>query len=327
MKAELNHSKEVITQWGHKQLLSLGYTLKNNQPEDVQDTPWSYVARFITTDGYIYLKHTPSQLALEAPIINILRNQFKAAVPEVIAHDATLNTLLMKDAGQPLRGILKQKFNGTLLCKASDQFTSLQISIAGHIDVFLDMGVPDWRLENLPELYLWLLSKTDVLIAEGLSNEEMGLLKALHRTVSDLCEKLSSYAITQTIVQPDFNDNNLLIDTPNHITLIDLGEIAISHPFFSLINFLFVIKKHHALEETSDAYLNLEACCFKAFNLPEKQLEEAVALARPLFFVYAALGNYRLMQACDKTKFIGAFERHGRVSPSLKEFMRVCEAQ
>ncbi len=327
MRSERNQSKEVVIQWGYKKLLSLGYKLKSKHPEDVQDTPWSYVARFITTDGYIYLKHTPSHLALEAPIINILRNQFKAAVPEVTAHDATLNTLLMKDAGQPLRGILKQKFNGTLLCKAIDQFTSLQISIAGHIDVFLDMGVPDWRLENLPELYLWLLSKTDVLIAEGLSNEEMGQLQALHRTVSDLCEKLSSYAITQTIVQPDFNDNNALIDASSHITLIDLGEIAISHPFFSLINFLFVIKKHHALKETSDDYLNLKACCFKAFNLPEKQLKEAIALARTLFFVYAALGNYRLVHACDKTKFTGVFARHGRVSPSLRELMSICKPQ
>ncbi len=52
---------------------------------------------------------------------------------------------------------------------------------------------------------------------------------------SILCKKLSDYSIKQTIVQPDFNDNNTLIDNVSNITTIDLGEIVISHPFFSLL--------------------------------------------------------------------------------------------
>ena len=62
-----NLSKEII-QWGCKYLSSHGYTLKSNLPENVQNTPWSYVVRFATSDGYIYLKHTPKLLALEAII-------------------------------------------------------------------------------------------------------------------------------------------------------------------------------------------------------------------------------------------------------------------
>lgn len=38
-------NKEVI-QWGCNYLSSHGYTLKNNLPENVQDTPWSYIAIF-----------------------------------------------------------------------------------------------------------------------------------------------------------------------------------------------------------------------------------------------------------------------------------------
>ena len=49
----------AIIQWGCEYLSSHGYTLKSHFPEDIQNTPWSYVARFNTSHGYIYLKHTP----------------------------------------------------------------------------------------------------------------------------------------------------------------------------------------------------------------------------------------------------------------------------
>ena len=324
---EDSRQNKAIIQWGAKTLLSLGYTLKSTLPEIVQNTPWSYVSRFLTSDGAIYLKHTPDELALEAPIIGILHDQFNAPVAEVIAHNAELNCFLMKDAGIPLRGILKEKFDETLLFKAIDQFTSLQLAVAERVDVLIDIGVPDWRLGCLPDLYLQFVSQKDVLMADGLSELEIDQLQGLHATISDLCKQLSSYSIKETLVQPDFNDNNALIDDSLHnITIIDLGEIAISHPFFSLLNFLHVIKKYHALTETSDVYLRLQDYCFKKFMpfVPKKDLLEAVSIARTLSFVYGALASNRLMQACDRTQFTGSFQQQGRISPSLKELMAAC---
>ena len=230
----------------------------------------------------------------------------------------------MEDAGQSLRGILKQQFDEILLIKAVEQFTALQISVADNVNAFLDIGVPDYRLDKLPELYLQLISKTDVLITDGLSEIELNQLKDLHATILDTCKKLSTYTIKQTLVQPDFNDNNALINKHSgRITIVDLGEIVISHPFFSLINFLYVIKKHHNLIETSDAYLQLENTCFKSFDLPKKALSEAMRLAQVLFFIYSALANERLMYACGKENFTGEFKRHGRPSTPLKELLKI----
>jgi hypothetical protein len=73
-----------------------------------------------------------------------------------------------------------------------------------------------------------------------------------------------------------------------------------------------------------DVYLKLKTHCFKHFNLDEENLSDAIGLARALFFVYAALANDRLMCACDKTKFTGSFKRQGRLSPSLREFIKIC---
>jgi Phosphotransferase enzyme family len=321
-----NDLNKQIIQWGSQYLSSHGYSLKNNLPQTVQDTPWSYVVRFTTSDGYVYLKHTPAMLALEATIIQTLRDQFHAPVPKVIAHNAELNCFLMEDAGKSLRGILKQKFDESLLCKAIDQFTLLQLAVADRVDIFLNIGVPDWRLDKLPDLYMQLLSQKDLLIEDGLSEIEIRKLEALLPTILNLCKKLSSYSIKQTIVQPDFNDNNSLVDEmTQEITIIDLGEIAISHPFFSLINYLYVIKKHHALTDEDDTYLRIKDACLKNFMDFEskKRLLDAFEIARILFFIYGALCSYRLMMACDKARFTSFFQRHGRPSMELKKFVTV----
>lgn len=313
-----------IIQWGYDYLSSHGYVLKKHLPEDVQNTPWSYVVRFVTMDGYVYLKHTPKLLALEATIIQILHDQFHAAVPEVIAHNDKLNCFLMKDAGKPLRLILKKQFDADLFCKAVLQFTSLQIYVADHINIFTNMGVPDWRLDKLPNLFEQFLTQKDILIADGLSESEIGELKKLLTDITSLCDTLSDYSVKQTIIQPDFHDNNILIDARQNITIIDLGEIVISHPFFSLITCLKQIKKHHALTNKDDAYLQIMDACLKNYMNVEsrKRLLDAFSVAEILWFVYWALANDRLMKACGKEKVMSF--QPGKLRDSLRELMAAC---
>jgi hypothetical protein len=269
--ANSNLNNEIV-QWGCNYLLSRGYILISQLPENVKNTPWSYVIRFVTTDGYVYLKHTPNLLALEAIITQILHDQFHASVPEVIRYNAELNCFLMKDVGKPLREILKKQFDAALLCRAIDQFTMMQLAVMDHVNIFLELGVPDWRLDKIPDLYQQLLSQKDLLIADGLSEIEVSELEKLLPRVSILCKKLSNYAIKQTIVQSDFHDNNMMIDDiSQEITIIDLGEIVISHPFFSLIGCLQQIKRHHTLTEQDDAYLQIMDAFFKNFIIFDSQ--------------------------------------------------------
>lgn len=317
--------KEII-QWGYNYLSLHGYTLKNNLPEDVQNTPWSYVVRFATSEGYIYLKHMPDLLALEPIITQVLHDQFHASVPDVIANNAELNCFLMKDAGRPLREILKKQFDAALLCKAIDQFTSIQLAVADHVNLFLDIGVPDWRLNTLPDLYEQLLLQKAILIEDGLSELDISKLEMLRTKVFNLCEKLSSYSIKETIVQCDFHDNNILVnDTSRIITMIDLGEIVISHPFFSLIGCLKQAKFHHALTDEDDAYRRLMDAGLKNYRTSESKryLLDAFSIAHTLWFVYEALAQYRLRLACDEARFM-AVQRYGKLSGRLKEFMAVC---
>lgn len=93
-----NPNDETI-QWACNYLTFHGYELKTKLPEIVQDTPWSYVISFATSEGLIYLKQTPEQLALEATIIQTLRDQFHASVPTVIAYNAELNCFSLLPSG------------------------------------------------------------------------------------------------------------------------------------------------------------------------------------------------------------------------------------
>ncbi|CDZ76490.1 putative phosphotransferase related to Ser/Thr protein kinases [Legionella massiliensis] len=309
-----------LSQWACSVLSSRGLILKSRQPEVVQDTPWSYVLRFATTEGYVYLKHTPKLLALEAGITQILHDQFHASVPEIIADNPELNCFLMKDAGSPLRGLLKKQFDASLLSKAIEQFSAIQLAVAEQVDIFLALGVPDWRLDLLPKLFELLLSEKTVLEADGLTAIEHSQLEALQPMVADLCKKLSAYPFKQTIVQCDFHDNNILINEDSQqLTFIDLGEIVISHPFFSLIGCLRQAQFHHVLTEESDAYLLLVDACAKPFP-SKQQFSEAFAIAKRLWFIYESLAQNRLRLACDQQRF-KSFQRHGKLSGQLRAFI------
>lgn len=142
-----------IIKWATDCLISKGYSLKHVSGI-VLETPWSNVIKFLTSDGYIYLKHTPPALFLEPKIMQLLASQFNASVPIVIAINNDLDCFLTKDAGQLMREYLKTELSpGLLLCQAITQFTAIQRSTENHIDSFLALGVPDWRLDKLPKLY------------------------------------------------------------------------------------------------------------------------------------------------------------------------------
>lgn len=316
-------NKEMI-RWARETLSTHGFTLKNEWSEKVQDTPWSYVVRFLTTDGYIYLKRTPKLIALEADITRILHDQFHAAVPDIIAHNPELHCFLMRDAGSPLRARLKKKFDVDLLCKAIEQFTAMQLSVADHVNIFIELGVPNWRLDKLPDLYRQLLQQKEILMADGLSVREISELELMTPKVSSLCQKLSEYSIKETFVQCDFHDNNILIDDRSQkMTMIDLGEIVISHPFFSLVGCLRQARFHHGLVEEDEAYRQLLEAGFKNYKTTEPAVSDAFAIAQNLWFVYESLAQYRLRLACDPNRFM-ASRQHGKLAGRLKEFMVTC---
>ena len=300
--------QKKVSQWGVECLVSLGYVLQNTTPENITDTPWSYLLRYETNRGSIYLKYMPAMFALEPTIMQLLAKQYNINVPVVIGVNYRLHCFLMRDAGITIRALLQENFNEEFIFRVIEQFTSLQVAIEDNVDSLLDIGVPDYRLQQLPNLYNDVLKQKEWFITEGLSECEIRKLVDLSDTVRTLCNKLASYPVKQTIVQPDFNDNNVLFDElTNKVTIIDLGEVVISHPFFSLFNFLWQMEKHHKIAQGSDLYKRIKHACFKRFRAyfaTNEDFQDAILVAEVVNNIYI-LVTYRIfMQVCGRESLL-----------------------
>jgi len=294
-----NHTH--IFKWATDCLVSKRYSFQHS-PEIVQETPWSNVFRFTTSKGDVYLKQPAPLLAQEAKVLKILAHQYNANVPIVIAISDDLHCFLMQDAGVSLRKYLKTEFHPDLLCQSIKKFTAFQRSTENNIEPFLSLNVPDWRVNRLPQLCEQIINQADFLKADGVTDAELQTLHDLSPQVSEEFKSLSQYQIPETIVQPDFNTNNILIspDT-NQFTFIDLGELAISHPFFSLHNFLYQSTLHHGVKEMDKTWHQLQDACIENWleSGTKSQLLRAFTLARKLWPIYSACVNYRLMHCVN----------------------------
>jgi hypothetical protein len=300
MKKQASH----MVKWATDCLTSKCYLV--NQWEVIAETPWSYVIKFSTSLGNIFLKQAPPSIAIEPKIIQTFKEELHANVPHIIAINDEHHCFLMKDAGQTLRQFLKIHTQPNLLFQAIKAFTEMQRSAEKHIPSFLALGVPDWRLDKIPHLYDELIHQTDFLQSDGITDEELKILKNLKHTVLSQCESLSKYSIPETFVQPDFNTNNMLIDPTTHkMTLIDLGEIAITHPFFSLHNFLYQATVYHDVKKQDKMYQQLRDAYLAMWlgSLSENELLEAYSLSQKLWLVYGALATYRLVKDIDLKAF------------------------
>lgn len=308
-------------QWAIDILNFKGYQIQSDSPDVIQDNPWSIVYCFKTNQGLIFLKQVPPRLYLEQNIINLLQTEFHANVPFIIAENKEHYCFLMKDAGIQLHHYFKQHFDADILIKTMWLYAKLQISATNKIQNFFDLGVPNWRLENLPSLYQDLINQESLLIDDGLSKEDLLKLKQLEPKLSTLCEKLASYKIKDTFGHADFHHKNILINPDTgQTTIIDLGEVVITYPFFSLHNCLYIAKENFCL--TDNQYHQLQLACLEPWLELESQknLFDILSIINECWSIHAVLGEYRLIKSINKTDF-QKLRRQGRFSLKLRHWI------
>lgn len=241
-------NKKQIIEWARNTLIRDGYTI-NSPLEIIRELPWSSVARYSTVAGFVYLKEMAPPFANEPFLLQKLYKTISVDIPKVIAINPELNCFLMLDAGTVLRDNLKIHYRIDIVKKVLSTYAALQLKAISHVESLLSIGVNDWRLAKLPQLYSELMTEKQILISDGLTLSEFSLLQNLHSEFTDLCHQLSQYKIPETIEHGDFQDNNILIQQDS-IVINDWGDAIISHPFFSLASWLNSAKRNHGLLET-----------------------------------------------------------------------------
>lgn len=321
-----------IVIWAEERLIALGYVIKN-RPETILKLPYSNVLRFLTESGAVYLKETPEALSIEPKIIRLISERYHGRVPLIIDSNEDLNCFLMKDAGTPLRDFLKDNFQVELLCQSIKKYTEIQKDSIADVLEFLSLGVLDWRLNRLPELYNDMITQEELLFTNGISQDELNVLQEMRTVCASLCEILSEYSIPQTINHCDLHDNNILIE--NNLkteTIIDWGETVISFPLFSLISFLSTSAFRYSLKESDSAFIELrDAALENWLSFANSHiLLEAMLIAKKLWPIYSALGYHRLMVSSNMNmdqdnlkNWFTTNRNQGRLGNYFKEFIRL----
>lgn len=265
------------------------HTEKVAKHETIVETPWSKVLKFTTSnpERQFFLKQTPKDLFLEAAIIKTLRDTCNiTAIPEIIAENKSLSCFLMPQCGDfSLRDYFAGSLQLDVFINGLQTYKTIQKSTVDHVDKFLDLGVPDWRLNKFPLLY------QELLIID----------KRLYRYATkftELCEELASYKIPACLNHSDFHDNNILYNKKDHhTTIIDFGETAITHPFFSMAAGLQSTVDHYNISVDSDSYQELQRVCFSGWLDADSdaELQDVLQLVNKLLPIYLVLTDMRLM--------------------------------
>lgn len=305
-----------LIQWGN-QILKI-HDLVPKKFFTIIITPWSEVYAFETNDGLYYLKKTSSELFIEVKVLEKLASSFNHFVPKLIASNESLNCFITKDAGISLRTYLHQTLDFEYLYQALEKFLNMQRQIEKSVNDYLILGVPGWRLEQLPELFTNLLNDQTMLSKEGVSQLEIQQLKGLKTKLQTQCDALASFGIPETLVQADFHTNNMVIDPiTKQLSFLDLGEVVITHPFFSIINFLLQAVKHFGLKKEDEPYQKLIQICERYWP----DFQEVLPKVEAIFPVYSALGCYRLMKSVDIEGYYQFYNNRHQLADSLREYL------
>ncbi|MFI4937982.1 MAG: phosphotransferase [Candidatus Berkiellales bacterium] len=298
------NKNENITQllkWLSNALNTQGISAEYKSNVLVQ-TPWSVVIRIEIDQDCYYLKQTPADLFIEPEIINVIqKNMPDSHTPTILFKSHEFNCFVMNSCGDHS---LRTKFNGSidaeLLIRGLNSYIKIQRSLEQDLDDFRAIGVPDWRINLIPDLFVDLLEKKDVLLDDGLTPNEIDQLMKLVPTIKSICEFLAAQKVKATLVNCDFNENNMIInEDTQQISIIDWGESVISHPFFSIASHLQATARRYQLELKGQLLGSLKqkwlSCWSDVAN--KNELNEIYQNVLRLHPIFSSLGIYRLQAA------------------------------
>ena len=162
--------------------------------------------------------------AFEVPLLAALREDFADRLPEVLAYDIERAWMLMRDAGVPLREVVKTRRDVHHWLATVPLYAEVQIAAARRVPELLELGVPDLRLERLPDVFDELVSRADV------AADDRAALHDLRPRLAALCNELAQDGIPETLQHNDLHYNNVLVRDGRH-RIFDWGDSSISHPF------------------------------------------------------------------------------------------------
>jgi hypothetical protein len=199
-----------------------------------KERPWATTLRVPTGDGPVWFKAAGGVQLFEPRLTAQLSLRWPDRVAQVLAHDEERAWLLLADAGTPIGayGNPPEAWEAIL-----PRYAELQRGETAYAEDHLAHGVPDRRLERLPELYAELLTR-DLPVDDG----ELERLRALEPRFTELVEELAQHGIAASVQHDDLHMANVFAKG-DVLRVLDWGDACVSHPFFSpVVTFQFLVE-------------------------------------------------------------------------------------
>jgi len=321
---------EQALRWAEKQISS-SKKLQLINHEKIAHTTYSIVYKLTLENGEMYLKIVPSQLFLEAKTLQFLRAQDCRHIPEILAQNEQLSCFLMKSCGsQPLRQCFDDKINIEQLKQGIVNYTKIQRKVEKQTERLLALGAHDWRVKQFSAAYLELTQDSELLLRDGLTQNEINHLQRQYPRFLQRCKSLMQYNLPETLNHCDFHDNNMLyVKQTGDINIIDWSEVAVTHPFFSLSGLLWNLKHFYHMTEKEPAYQALKQHCIRPWlDLHDKDiLLKCFNIADKLDGVFAALIYAHLYRVTQNQEKSVELEHRGAIAGCLRTFLKINSEQ
>jgi Phosphotransferase enzyme family len=192
-----------------------------------KERPWATTYRVETTDGnVVWFKACGAVQRFEPRLTAQLSSRWPDRVTEVIAHDEERAFLLMRDAGIPI-GVYGNPPEPWL--QLLPRYAELQRGEARYAEDHVAHGVPDRRLDVLPEQYAHMAARN-----LPLEDDELRSLRDFVPTFASLCSELATREIPASVQHDDLHMTNVTL-SGDRLRVVDWGDASVAHPFFSLV--------------------------------------------------------------------------------------------
>ncbi len=283
-----------VHDWIHIQTAKLNIQI-TGEIEQPHVYPWSTVLRVPTDQGILFFKATAAETVYETALTQQLAEYYPSCLPEFVATDKTRGWMLMRDGGEALRASIRPTKDIVPWKPVIKLFSEVQVGCIEHVPELLTLGIPDWRIVHLPELYAGLLADAESIMVDqpkGLTSEEFNRVQERAPRFAQICDQLAAFGIPETVNHGDFHDGNVLVND-GRITLFDWGDGCIAHPFISLRTFFVSIEIALELDDYSfipemQDLLEVYFEPWEKFGSKEK-LQEAYFLSRCVASIVKAL--------------------------------------
>jgi hypothetical protein len=271
--------------WMSDRLAARGRSM-TEEPRVIHAGPVSVVLRAETAGGPVFHKASIRHFAQEATILAALGHRTPGWVPEVLAVDPTVGSLMAPMGGRELADDPPETWDRGLRRHAE-----LQVAWAGRTAELLVAGAPARSLRALAARVEAMEGVFDALVR--LQPDAWPAWPDLAGGLSARILSLDASPIPETLVHGDLHPSNVQVDG-DEVRIFDWSDGAISHPFVDLAEFLRHLPTPAERRRMLDAYLEPWSAGYE-----RAVLERAAADAPAVGAVYQVATYLALVPALD----------------------------